>query len=529
MKLKQNLRLTFLFLSVILITFSGCQTNVGKIAETKNPNGRNDAWGHVGPGGGGAQFNPAVSPHDPNFVFVTCDMGGSYVSYNGGESWRMFNLRRMCQFFAFDPVNPDVVYACSSVLYKSTDRGNTWTLFYPKPSEGDGSRFNARRTVQALAIDPARSEKMYAAIRTDQTVVLFVSDNGGEDWIKERELAKDVKGIFIDPSSPAGNRTIYVTMENGIEQKVNGQWKSNLQKEGELKFNSFTSGYDEKIKKYIIYAISGENYYTSRDRVKTTQTGIYYTEDGGKTWENRQEGLVKLAGTNPVPPEYRAIGTSAFHPEVVYVSYTGFKFHPDTTFHGVAKSEDFGKTWTLPWKDMGRIPSPNFGRDWMNERFSTAWGENPFSVAVAPTNPDVFYGSDFGRTIKTANGGKTWEGVYSKLQPNGKWASRGMEVTTNHQVVFDPFDENHVFLAVTDIGLFESNDGAKSWLSATENNGVPQRWYNTTYWLTFDPEVKGRGWAVMSGIHDLPHAKMFRNGLNGYNGDRKSTRLNSSH
>jgi photosystem II stability/assembly factor-like uncharacterized protein len=33
---------------------------------------------------------------------------------------------------------------------------------------------------------------------------------------------------------------------------------------------------------------------------------------------------------------------------------------------------------------------------------------------------------------------------------------------------------------------------------------------NTTYWLEFDPEVKGRVWAAMSGTHDLPRPKMWR-------------------
>ena len=48
---------------------------------------RLDAWRILGPGGGGAQFHPAVSPHDPNLVLVACDMTGAYISENGGKSW----------------------------------------------------------------------------------------------------------------------------------------------------------------------------------------------------------------------------------------------------------------------------------------------------------------------------------------------------------------------------------------------------------------------------------------------------------
>jgi photosystem II stability/assembly factor-like uncharacterized protein len=66
-----------------------------------------------------------------------------------------------------------------------------------------------------------------------------------------------------------------------------------------------------------------------------------------------------------------------------------------------------------------------------------------------------------------------------------------------------------MFISYTDIGLFASNDGGASWSSAT-TNGVPRRWLNTTYWLVFDPAVRGRIWAVMTSTHDLPRPKMWR-------------------
>jgi len=47
----------------------------------------------LGPGGGGAMFNPTISPHDSNTVLISCDMTGAYITHDGGQSWRMFNLR----------------------------------------------------------------------------------------------------------------------------------------------------------------------------------------------------------------------------------------------------------------------------------------------------------------------------------------------------------------------------------------------------------------------------------------------------
>ena len=534
-RLAGNLVMRFFFLGFLIYaaTILNCQIVQAntKDAIHKNPNGRNDTWGYVGAGGGGAMFNPSVSTHDPKLAFVSCDMGGSFVTHNGGESWRMFNLHGMVKFYAFDPLNPNTIYAKSLGLFRSTDKGNTWSLIYPDPSEINGlvskgdhaedvivTKDSTSRDVLALTIDPQDSKKLYAAISINKITTFCISVDGGKHWKPERELGKGVKNIFIDPSSPNDNRTIYVAKNSGISQKVNGIWTDNPNPNEVKNLTLFSGGFDIQAKKLIIYAISGRSYF----QPDGDKSGIYFTDNGGRSWENRQNGLLKFTLKDSDLPEWRSIGTSEFHPGIVYVSYNNLKMGKDSTCIGVARSYDFGKTWKLVWKDVQTQksfkPSANFSRDWMNERYGPGWGENPFGIGVSPTNPDVCFATDFGRSVKTANGGKSWEQVYSKNTNNG-WTSRGLEVTTGYTIVFDPFDKNHVYIPTTDIGLMESHDGTASWMSGSKNNGIPDKWVNTTYWLTFDPEVKGKAWAVMSGIHDLPRPKMFRKkGIIGYTG-----------
>src|ERR1700716_3808584 len=64
--------------------------------------GRPGDFRPIGPGGGGAMFNPTISPHDSNTVLISCDMSGSYITHDGGKTWRMFNLRGVVDFFVFD-------------------------------------------------------------------------------------------------------------------------------------------------------------------------------------------------------------------------------------------------------------------------------------------------------------------------------------------------------------------------------------------------------------------------------------------
>ncbi len=525
---REHIRIfSFCLLFLTSSVFVGCdntkQSSDGTMLVEEPSDQKKDRWGFTGAGGGGAMFNPAVSPFNPNLAFVSCDMTGAYVTHNGGVSWRIFNLHSPVDFYVFDPLDSNVVYANAIALFKSKDRGLSWRMLYPDSSEINGvvskgdhasevvvTKDSTRRKVLALAVDPANSKQLYAAISIDNNAALYVSDDGGMHWKKDKELENDIKNIFVNPASDAQDRTLYITGKHSITVRSNGAWKMNSMPEGVRKMNEYSGGYDKQKNQYIIYGISGTSYFNA----DKDESGIFYSEDGGATWENRQRGITEQGVNKAAMPEWRAIATSAMHPGVLYVSYNNLQTNESTTCIGVAKSEDFGKTWVLSWKDeltaKGNTPSANFKSGWINDRFGPTWGENPFSIGVAPAHPDICYATDFGRTVKTSDGGKTWKQVYTQKKPGGDWASRGLEVTTGYAVVFDPFDTNHVYIANTDIGLMESTDGAASWKSATVNNGIPKNWVNSTYWLTFDPEVKGKAWAVMSATHDLPRPKMWR-------------------
>jgi len=519
-------------LAILLFACSASEKEKENALTKTNPNGRTDDWSLVGAGGGGAMFNPAISPLNPNLAFLACDMTGSYVTENGGDTWRMFNLRGGVEFFAFDPNDRNVVYANASALFRSADAGKTWNVIYPQPSEISGiiskgdhaqevlvTTDSTRRNVLAVTVDPSDSKKLYAAISIDKEAGFYFSNDQGAHWTKEKTLEDGAKKIFIVPSSPAGNRIIYVAGENTITAKRDGVWSVHQAPDGIKKITEYSGGFDKQKNKFFIHAIAGKGYFNPEG----DPSGIYVTEDGGQSWQNRQKGLVSFQVADAEMPEYRAVATSANHPEVIYVSYNNLQTHKDTTNIGVAKSIDYGVTWTLNWRDRiapnhVQVPSPNMQDGWLNDRFGPSWGENPFSIGVDPNNPDVCYGTDFGRTIKTSDGGKTWQQVYTK-KTGSAWSSSGLDVTTSYQLAFDPFNPSHRFIATTDIGLMESNDSGNSWSSATLQNGIPRKWENSTYWVVMDPKVKNKIWAAMSGTHDLPRPKMWRRkGTGGYLG-----------
>src|ERR1700730_12510145 len=154
----------------------------------------------LGPGGGGAMFNPTVSPHDTNTVLISCDMTGSYMTHDGGRNWRMFNLRGVVDFFVFDPLDAKTMYAHATGLWRSTDAGEHWSLVYPDPSSVKAVQMDSDHadeniiadpdplgTISAMAIDPANSKTLFVAAAGQETSSLFISRDYGRTWEKQAD------------------------------------------------------------------------------------------------------------------------------------------------------------------------------------------------------------------------------------------------------------------------------------------------------------------------------------------------------
>jgi photosystem II stability/assembly factor-like uncharacterized protein len=454
----------------------------------------------IGPGGGGAMFHPTVSPHDLDTVLVSCDMTGAYISHDGGKSWRMFNLRGVVQFFVFDPGEKNIIYAQATGLWKTEDQGATWNLVYPNPSSIKSVRMssdhsdeeivaepNPLGSITAMAIDPADSKVLYvtSADRKKGTPALFVSRDGGQSWSKEEDLPELAKRVWVHPSSPASGRRLFLAGSHFIVEKTPSQTKK-IPVPAVKTITDISAGFTED-GRLVIYTIGDGMAFVS--------------DDEGATWRRVNVGSgAKL----------RAIATSLHNPSTAYVSYNDLE-EGGVKWLGVAKTSDGGRTWSLVWKeasDPAAKSGANIHDAWISERFGTAWGENPLALTVADQDANVAIGTDFGRTMRTTDGGANWVAVYSRQSEGNGWVSTGLDVTTTYGYHFDPFDSNRQFISTTDIGLFRSEDGGKSWVSSTR--GVPKEWMNTTYWIVFDPAVKGRVWSVNSWTHDLPRPKMWR-------------------
>jgi hypothetical protein len=176
-------------------------------------------------------------------------------------------------------------------------------------------------------------------------------------------------------------------------------------------------------------------------------------------------------------------------PEVAYISITSTvtgKKGEIEEIYSIYKTLNAGANWEpvfLSSTPSGYI-TKNFEGSWMEQSYDPGWGGSPINLGVAPGNPDICYAGDNGRGYKTVDGGKTWKQVYSQNRPDSSYSNTGLNVTTCYGINFDPFDKDHFFICYTDIGLFHTFNGGKSWFQSVK--GLPREWVNTCYSVEFD-------------------------------------------
>lgn len=165
------------------------------------------------------------------------------------------------------------------------------------------------------------------------------------------------------------------------------------------------------------------------------------------------------------------------NPDIIYVATNDY----------IYKTRDGGRTWTNLSKGMSH--------------------SRVISMAVDPAYPATVYAGTKGDAVyKSHDGGQRWASMRSGLDD----ATISSVV---NQFVFDPLDNNHVFLATT-MGVFETKNGGESWTKKME--GMKEVLMVVS--LGMDPNrpailYAGTSGGVYKSINEAGHWEKMNNGL----------------
>lgn len=517
----------FVGLAFCLLTIIACESKKTGPSE-KDPELK---WEKLGPGGGGATFIPTFSYETPENFMVRCDMTGSYLTKNGGDSYHQVNFANGANAYAFDPDDPKSIWIGSTTLNHSTDGGKTWERVFPKKEEIVGETFHddhANYSIETsdsslyvrgnghigtIRVDPAVEGAMYFSMGT----FFFYSSDEGKTWDREK-LSQRIEYVYTNPTV-LKNEVVVFTAEAlyKFDKATHQITQSELPAAMSPAF-SFTAGTQKSSGTVIFYAL----HHDPKEEIQEEfgHSEVWKSVDSGLSWNRLQSPVVTNVASG-IKPSYSMIACAEYDAGQAYLvtnRYEEKKAGDKMIYwYGAMKTADAGDQWEWVWKGGGG--SGQYGvKDGVGvANLKDAWSEKAFGgeyirlmdVGVYPKNGDIAIVTDWYRTMKTSDGGKTWNEIYSEAQPDGTYISRGLDVTTAYSVHFDPFDSNHIAISYTDIGYHHSFNGGKSWVRSTE--GVPVEWINTCYDLVFDPNVRNKVWSVWSGMHDFPRGKMTRN------------------
>ncbi len=242
----------------------------------------------------------SLDPNNSNIVWVGSGENNSqrsvswgdgvYKSIDGGKSWKNMGLKSSEHIgkILIDPRNSNVIWVAAQGplwkeggergLYKSTDGGKTWNISL-EISENTGVSdiaFDPRNPDVIYATSYQRRRHVYTLINGGPEATIYKTEDGGANWRKiEKGLPGGDKGRIGITVSPANPDYVYAIVE--ATKGNNGFYRSTNRGETWTKMSSYCASSPQYYQELIADPYD-ENCVYSMD------TYSRYTLDGGKTF-----------------------------------------------------------------------------------------------------------------------------------------------------------------------------------------------------------------------------------------------------
>lgn len=398
------------------------------------------AWTALPINGGGFIQSVEIAPSDPNVWYSYVDVGGPYRSDNAGRTWRplhgnMPQTMRNCwadhvRTLTIDPHDADhIVFAAGwrvgirpAGAYVSRDGGRTFSRTLKANFHGEGPY---RFTGKVLRRDPGNPDRILAVTDSDG---IFLSRDGGDSWVSCGVDGHWFVEVWLDLAVP------------GRAYACAPVWPHSSENEGRACGLYVSEDGGTSWKKiaddapFEMTQIAGRKDLLGIFRAKDGNE-LRRSCDGGESWSPFAEGL-------PVKTRYLAVAAGPdFYLTTGWYGQLYRRAAADSTWREIPTER---LEMTHPEKDNGIA-----GRDGRlaKPRCSTA------NIIVDPKNPDHILTTDWFQIWQTFDGGRTW-----------RTAADGIHPLVPFTVACDPNSPDNISYGCADMGMFNSQDGGRSYL-----------------------------------------------------------------
>lgn len=184
--------------NTLYASIDGCCAAVTRIYKTTDGA---DNWVPVGSSPPLVPMALTIDPLNPSTLYVSdaANPGTVFRSTNSGATWQPLGTITFARSFAVSPLTAGVVYAGTDQgIFKSTDSGNSWTLFSPK--------------IGKIVFDPVSSSTLYLLTNPNSFTPegLLKSTNNGQTFVAMNKGLNTPAAVTlaIDPSRPS---TLYLS------------------------------------------------------------------------------------------------------------------------------------------------------------------------------------------------------------------------------------------------------------------------------------------------------------------------------
>jgi photosystem II stability/assembly factor-like uncharacterized protein len=338
-------------------------------------------------------YDVVFDPFDKDTMLITYTDNGILKSVNGGKSWRHaiqgvpYDWINTCYKMVFDPAVPGLAWA-------------VWTGVHDLP-------------------DHMMLRLRIAQIPPHAKGGVCITQDRGSTWRPLTDIyAKNCihTCIELEPDSPVGNRTLYISVcPEGVYKSVDGgnSWELKTQGFG-INKNVFFLKLAENGKLYAVTMKTLTDDDTPGDvKQAMWRGGVYVSANGADSWQE-----LSLPAFVEIPQK---LDFHPQNPDCIYLTSYPVPVDGDLRGGGVYRSDDGGGTWQIIFDERVQV----------------------YGIQIDPINPSNIY-------IVTAE-----YAAYRSLDGGMKWERiRGYHFSYGKNPILDPHDDTMMYISTFGASVF---------------------------------------------------------------------------